>query len=88
MSEFLSNFDMTTRLIIAGFTIMGLVYRYSWRPRIENLIYQRTAQIQPDSNGGESLRDVAIALGRLEGTIEQIDKRLGNLENNLGRRSR
>jgi hypothetical protein len=52
-------------------------------PKIENTIYKRTEQIQPDANGGKSLPDIAILLGELKSDIKHINIKIAKIEKNI-----
>jgi hypothetical protein len=66
--------------ISALFILGGIVIRWFVVPPLEKMINEKTAPIQPNANGGKSLPDVAIMLGRLSQQIDHMDKRLGVVE--------
>lgn len=69
--------------ISAFFILGGFVIRWFVVPPLKNMIAERTAPIQPDANGGKSLPDVALMLGRLSGQIDALTDRLEALEGRL-----
>jgi hypothetical protein len=70
----------TAFLVLGGFLIRWLVV-----PPLEKKIDEKTAQIQPNSNGGKSLPDIAIMVGRLSEQIRQLDDRLRSVESFIHR---
>jgi len=69
--------------ISALFILGGLVIRWFVVPPLEKMISEKTEQIQPNANGGKSLPDVALMLGRLSQQIDTMDKRLSAVETKI-----
>lgn len=80
MIDYIKQIDTGLALFISGFTLLGFFYKFILIPKIENTIYKRTDLIQPDSNGGRSLPDIALLLGELKSDIKHIDKRVAGIE--------
>jgi len=83
ITDFIETLDTGLALFISGFTLLGLFYRFMLIPKIENTIYKRTEQIQPDANGGKSLPDIAILLGELKSDIKHINIKIAKIEKNI-----
>jgi len=81
--DYLEKIDTGLALFISGFTILGLFYKFMLIPKIENTIYKRTEQIQPDANGGKSLPDIAVLLGELKSDVKHIERRILKIEKNI-----
>lgn len=69
--------------ISAFFILGGYVIRWFVVPPLEKMISEKTEQIQPNANGGKSLPDVALMLGRLSQQIDTMDKRLSTVETKI-----
>lgn len=69
--------------ISAFFILGGLVIRWFVVPPLEKMIIEKTQPIQPNANGGKSLPDVAILLGRLSRQIDDIDERVRAIETKI-----
>ena len=73
-------------MVLAGLSILSIVLGFiikfiAW-PFIRNYIDNRTSQIQPDSNGGKSLPDIALMLGELKGQMGSLLYRVEIIEKN------
>jgi F0F1-type ATP synthase membrane subunit b/b' len=70
-----------------GFSAIGavvfVIVKYVVVKPIQNYIDLRTHQIQPNSNGGKSLPDIALGIQRVERKVESLNKRVDALENTL-----
>jgi ubiquinone biosynthesis protein UbiJ len=60
--------------------VVGFVFRRVVLKPLDRKIAEATKQIQPNANGGESLADVNKKVDDLTSTINQIDKRLDQIE--------
>lgn len=69
--------------ITAFFILGGLVIRWFVVPPLEKMIDEKTKPIQPNANGGKSLPDVAMMLGKLSAQIDAIDNRLRVVETKI-----
>lgn len=69
--------------ISAFFILGGFVIRWFVVPPLERMIDEKTKPIQPNANGGKSLPDVAILLGKLSAQIDDIDARLRTVETKI-----
>jgi F0F1-type ATP synthase membrane subunit b/b' len=66
--------------------IMGtllLILKYVFYRPLVKIIKDTTRQIQPETNGGKSLSDVALGIARVERKIENVSKRVEKLEEKL-----
>jgi hypothetical protein len=61
-----------------------LMLKYVVLNPLDRRIIEKTKQIQPEANGGKSLADVALGVARVERKIENVIKRVDNLEKNIG----
>ena len=69
--------------ITAILALFGIVVKWGIVKPIKNYIDIATRQINPNTNGGRSLSDVALGIARVERKIEGISKRVETLENTL-----
>jgi hypothetical protein len=69
--------------ITAILALFGIVVKWGIVKPIKNYIDIATRQINPNTNGGRSLSDVALGVARVERKIEGISKRVETLENTL-----
>jgi F0F1-type ATP synthase membrane subunit b/b' len=60
-----------------------LILKYFFYKPLVKLIKDTTRQIQPETNGGKSLSDVALGIARVERKVESVIKRVERLEENL-----
>jgi F0F1-type ATP synthase membrane subunit b/b' len=83
---------MTNTIIMAGQiagalsaigAVVFVIVKYVVVKPIQNYIDLRTHQIQPNSNGGKSLPDIALGIQRVERKVESLNKRVDALENTL-----
>lgn len=82
MQIILSAGDMAAA-ITAVLMLGGLIIRWFVVPPLKNMIRERTEPIQPNANGGKSLPDVALMLGRLSGQLDALTDRIESLESRL-----
>jgi hypothetical protein len=75
-------FGMTLAGLSVLSIIVGFIVKFVVWPFIRNYIDSRTSMIQPDSNGGKSLPDIALMLGELKGQINSLLYRIENIEKN------
>ena len=73
-------------MVLAGLSVISIVLGFiikviAW-PFIRSYIDSRTSQIQPDSNGGKSLPDIALMLGELKGQMGSLLYRVEIIEKN------
>jgi hypothetical protein len=69
--------------ITAILALFGIVVKWGIVKPIKNYIDIATLQINPNTNGGTSLSDVALGVARVERKIENLSKRVETLENTL-----
>jgi hypothetical protein len=69
--------------ITAILALFGIVVKWGIVKPIKNYIDIATRQINPNTNGGRSLSDVALGVARVERKIENLSKRVETLENTL-----
>jgi ABC-type phosphate transport system permease subunit len=73
-------------MVLAGLSVLSIVFGFIFKflvwPFIRNYIDKRTDQIQPDSNGGKSLPDIALMLGELKGQMGSLLYRIEIIEKN------
>ena len=84
--EFTDHILLAGQVALALSAIGGLVYTiviYAVVKPIKNYIDKATYQIQPGSNGGNSLPDAIKAIKRVEQKIEKLSKRLDIVETHL-----
>jgi F0F1-type ATP synthase membrane subunit b/b' len=62
-----------------------LILKYAFYKPLVKIIKDVTRQIQPDANGGKSLADVALGVARVERKVENVIKRVENLEESLSK---
>ena len=62
-------------------TAIGITVKWGIIKPIKAYIDHATYPIQPNSNGGKSLPDAIQTLSRIEKKIDEIDDRLGQVEN-------
>ena len=83
---------MTEAIIMAGQVagalsaigaVVFVIVKYVVVNPIQNYIDLRTHQIQPSTNGGKSLSDIASGVLRVERKVETVNKRVDTLENAL-----
>jgi hypothetical protein len=83
---------MTNAIIMAGQlagalsaigAVVFVIVKYAVVRPIQTYIDLRTHQIQPGTNGGKSLSDVALGIQRVERKVETLNKRVDTLENAL-----
>lgn len=83
---------MTEAIIMAGQVagalsaigaVVFVIVKYAVVRPIQTYIDLRTHQIQPTTNGGRSLSDVALGIQRVERKVESLNKRVDTLENTL-----
>jgi len=83
---------MTNAIIMAGQlagalsaigAVVFVIVKYAVVRPIQTYIDLRTHQIQPETNGGKSLSDVALGIQRVERKVETLNKRVDTLENAL-----
>ena len=63
--------------------VVFVIVKYAVVRPIQTYIDLRTHQIQPETNGGKSLSDVALGIQRVERKVETLNKRVDTLENAL-----
>ena len=63
--------------------VVFVIVKYAVVRPIQTYIDLRTHQIQPETNGGKSLSDVALGIQRVERKVENLNKRVNTLENTL-----
>ena len=63
--------------------VVFVIVKYAVVRPIQTYIDLRTHQIQPETNGGKSLSDVALGIQRVERKVETLNKRVDTLENTL-----
>ena len=61
-------------------SLLGLFVRYFVLFPLKAFIKDQTYPIQPTSNGGNSLRDVADTVRRIDHRLESIERRVMRLE--------
>lgn len=61
-------------------SLLGLFVRYFVLVPLKAFIKDQTYPIQPTSNGGNSLRDVADTVRRIDHRLESIERRVMRLE--------
>jgi hypothetical protein len=82
----ISNFLLTGQVAASASALIvlaSLLIRWLVVPPLERKIDEKTSQIQINSNGGKSLPDVAIMLGRISEKIDVMDRRLGAVETKI-----
>jgi len=83
----IADFIIRAGQIAGALSAIGAVFyvivKYVFMNPIQNYIDLRTHQIQPNTNGGKSLSDVALGIQRVERKVENLGKRVDNLENTL-----
>jgi hypothetical protein len=65
---------------IAILTLTGLIFRFVVIVPIKSYIKEQTYLIQPNSNSGKSLPDIALGIEVVKVRLEGIEKRLDTLE--------
>lgn len=79
MSDVLTVGNYATATI-ALLTLLGLIFRFIVLLPLKAYIKEQTYPIQPTSNGGNSLRDVADTVRRIDHRLESIERRVMRLE--------
>jgi hypothetical protein len=65
---------------IAILTLTGLIFRFVVLVPLKSYIKEQTYLIQPNSNSGKSLPDIALGIEVVKVRLEGIEKRLDTLE--------
>jgi predicted transcriptional regulator len=83
----LIDYILLTGQVAMAITAVGALllaaHRYIVVKPIQRSIAEHTQLIQPGSNGGKSLPDVALGIQRVEAKLETINKRVDTLEKTI-----
>ena len=67
-------------VLLALASLIGLFVRFIVLLPLKSYIKEQTYPIQPNANGGNSLRDVADTVRRIDHRLESIERRVMRLE--------
>lgn len=83
----LIDYILLTGQVAMAITAVGALllatHRYVVVKPIQRSIAEHTQLIQPSSNGGRSLPDIALGIQRVEVKLETLNKRVDTLEKSI-----
>lgn len=85
--NFIINAGQVAGAIGAILGVFGLIIKWGVVKPIKAYIDVKTAQIQPNANGGKSLPDIALMTSRIENKLVELDERIKKLESKRVKKS-